>query len=317
MRARKNKTIVFALGGNALIKPGQRGTIYEQFANTREILENLMFLFKEDYDMVITHGNGPQVGFELMRVEKTIDIVPETPLGVLVAVCQGGMGYMIEQSLQNKLHNYGISRQVATILTQVTVVKDDIHFMNPSKPIGRYYTREEAENLKHKRNWFIKEVKDKGYRRVVPSPTPLQIVERDTIKILLKKKIVVIAAGGGGIPVYIKEDGTHEGVDAVVDKDLATSVLASDIKANVLVILTDVDQVYLNFGSDKQKSLSKLEIKEAESYLYEGHFPEGSMGPKIEAAINFIQTGGEKVIITSGECLEKALKGKGGTTITS
>jgi len=250
-----------------------------------------------------------------MRVEKTLDIVPETPLGVLVAVSQGGMGYMIEQSLQNKLHLHGIERQVVTVLTQVIVAKDDIHFKNPSKPIGRYYTREEAENFQKNQNWSIKEVSGKGYRRVVPSPTPIEIVEKDMIKYLLRKQTIVIAAGGGGIPVYIEEDGTLEGVDAVVDKDLATSILAKDIRADILVILTDVDRVYLNYNKKEQKGLSELGIKEAETYLNGGHFPEGSMGPKIEAAINFIRSGGERVIITSGRSFKDAFYGMAGTTI--
>ncbi|MBU1627721.1 carbamate kinase [bacterium] len=315
MKPKTKKTIVLALGGNALIKTGQKGTIYEQFANTREILESLIFLLKKDYNIVITHGNGPQVGFELMRVEKTIDIVPETPLGVLVAVCQGCMGYMIEQCLQNKLHLHGIPRQVTTVLTQVIVDKNDIHFKNPSKPIGRYYIKEEAEKFKTTQNWFIKEVYGKGFRRVVPSPTPLEIVEKDTIKSLLKKNIIVIAAGGGGIPIYIESNGTYEGVDAVVDKDLATSILAKDINAQILIILTDVDQVFLGYNTDNPTPLAKVVIKEAERYLKEGHFPDGSMGPKIQAAINFIRNGGEKVIITSGRCLEKAFLEIAGTTI--
>jgi len=315
MKSNKKKTLVLALGGNALIKPGQKGTIYEQFSNTRDILEYLMFLFEDNFNIVITHGNGPQVGFELLRVEKTIDIVPETPLGVLVAVCQGGMGYMIEQCLQNKLHSHGVHRKVASVLTQVIVKRNDIHFSNPSKPIGRYYSKEEANKFKNTQNWFIKEVPNKGYRRVVPSPSPIEIVEKDTIKHLLKKNIIVIAAGGGGIPIYIESDGTYEGVDAVVDKDLATSVLAKDIGAQILIILTDVNQVCLDFNSEKPIPLAKLSIKEAERYLNQGQFPEGSMGPKIIAAINFIKNGGEKVIITSGKYIKEALQGNAGTSI--
>lgn len=315
MTNEKNKTIVLALGGNALIKQGQKGTIYEEFANTREILDSFITLLKEDYNFVITHGNGPQVGYRLLRVEKTIDIIPETPLGVLVADSQGGMGYMIEQSLQNRLLINKIDRKVVTVLTQVIVDKDDLHLKNPTKPVGRFYMKEEAEQLQKTHNWIIKEMGKKGYRRVVPSPTPLEIVEKDIIKLLLEKKVIVIAAGGGGIPVYIEKDGTFEGIDAVVDKDLATSILAKDIHADVLAIMTDIDRVYLNYNSNNPTPLDRLSIEEAKRYYDQGHFPDGSMGPKIQAAINFIQSGGAKVIITSGSCLKEALCGNGGTTI--
>jgi carbamate kinase len=308
------KTAVVALGGNAIGTTGKED-IHEQFANTRKSLAGIVDLIKDGYNLAITHGNGPQVGNALLRVERTMDAIPALPLGVIVADTEGGMGYMIEQSLQNRLHREGIPRRVVTIVTQVIVDRDDPSIKNPSKPIGPFYTQEQAERLAKKNGWVIKEDAGRGFRRLVPSPIPRQIVEREIIKTLVQSGTIVIAAGGGGAPVYLEEDGTYEGVDAVVDKDRASAVLAKDIGAEILVILTAVDKVCLHYQKPEERPLSWISLPEAKRYLAEGHFPQGSMGPKIEAAVQFIEAGGKQVVITSLGLVREALEGKAGTKI--
>jgi len=307
-----SKTAVVALGGNAIGTTG-REDIHQQFANTRKSLSGILELVKEGYQLAITHGNGPQVGNALLRVERTMDTIPALPLGVIVADTEGGMGYMIEQSLQNKLHREGIPRKVVTIVTQVIVDRNDPSILNPTKPIGPFYTKEQAERLAKKNEWIIKEDAGRGFRRLVPSPIPTEIVEKDIIKSLVQSGTIVIAAGGGGAPVYVEEDGTYEGVDAVVDKDRASAVLARDIGAETLVILTSVDKVCLNYMNPNERPLSWVSVTEAKRYMAEGHFPQGSMGPKIGAAIQFMEAGGKQVIITSPGLVKEALEGKAGT----
>jgi len=309
-----SKTAVVALGGNAIGTTG-REDIHQQFANTRKSLAGILELVKEGYQLAITHGNGPQVGNALLRVERTMDTIPALPLGVIVADTEGGMGYMIEQSLQNKLHREGISRKVVTIVTQVIVDRNDPSILNPTKPIGPFYTKEQAERLAKINGWIIKEDAGRGFRRLVPSPIPTEIVEKDIIKFLVQSGTIVIAAGGGGAPVYVEEDGTYEGVDAVVDKDRASAVLARDIGAEALVILTSVDKVCLNYMNPDERPLSWVSVTEAKRYMAEGHFPQGSMGPKIGAAIQFLEAGGKQVIITSPGLIKEALEGKAGTKI--
>lgn len=309
-----SKTAVVALGGNAIGTTG-REDIHQQFANTRKSLAGILELVKEGYQLAITHGNGPQVGNALLRVERTMDTIPALPLGVIVADTEGGMGYMIEQSLQNKLHREGIPRKVVTIVTQVIVDRNDPSILNPTKPIGPFYTKEQAERLAKINGWIIKEDAGRGFRRLVPSPIPTEIVEKDIIKFLVQSGTIVIAAGGGGAPVYVEEDGTYEGVDAVVDKDRASAVLARDIGAESLVILTSVDKVCLNYMNPDERPLSWVSVTEAKRYMAEGHFPQGSMGPKIGAAIQFLEAGGKQVIITSPELVKEALEGKAGTKI--
>jgi carbamate kinase len=297
----KRKTIVIALGGNAITREFEEGNITQQFVNTRRSLESIIELLGQGYNMVITHGNGPQVGNALIRVEETRHLVPPLPLGVIVADLQGGMGYMIEQCLQNKMFELGVNRQVATIITQVLVDKDDPSISNPTKFVGPFFKKEDVKELEKKRGWVMKEDKGRGYRRVVSSPIPVGIVEKDIIKSLVDQAIVVIAAGGGGIPIYIDERGWKEGINGVIDKDLASAVLAKDVGAEKLIILTGVDKVAINFGAPEQKELSELTVSEAKKYLKAGEFPKGSMGPKIQAAVNFIENGGKEVIITSIE----------------
>jgi carbamate kinase len=311
-----SKTAVVALGGNAIGKTGKED-IHEQFANTRKSLTGIVELIKSGYNLAITHGNGPQVGNALLRVERTMDTIPPLPLGVIVADTEGGMGYMIEQSLQNKLLREGISRKVVTIVTQVVVDRNDPSIKNPTKPIGPFYTKEQAERLAREYHWVVREDSGRGFRRVVPSPIPRGIVEWEIIKSLVESGTIVIAAGGGGAPVCLEEDGTFEGVDAVVDKDRASAVLGKDIGAEILVILTTVDKVFLNYKKPDARPLSWISLTEAERYLTEGHFPSGSMGPKIEAAIQFLESGGKQVIITSLELVTEALEGKAGTKIIS
>ncbi len=309
------KKVVVALGGNAIIKKGQKGSVYEQFANTREALNNIFGLIQEGHKIVITHGNGPQVGNILLRVEASKDIAYELPLGVCVAQSQGEMGYMIVQSLQNKLIREGIERNAICILTQVVVDKNDPSMKNPTKPIGKFYTEEEAKEKIEKLRWDMVEDAGRGWRRVVPSPKPISIVESESIKKSFYSGDIVIACGGGGIPVYVEDEGTYEGVDAVVDKDLASSVLANEIGADELIILTGVEFVYLNFGRENETILREVSLKEVKKYYEDGHFPPGNMGPKIEAVINFLERGGKKAIITSTEKAYDALKGKTGTHI--
>jgi carbamate kinase len=249
-------------------------------------------------------------------VEETRHFVPPLPLGIIVADLGGGMGYMIEQCLQNKLHDRGLPRPVITVLTQVLVDKNDPSILDPSKFVGPFYKKEQVEDLEKKRGWILKEDRGRGFRRVVPSPIPREIVEKEIIKFLVEKDIIVIAAGGGGIPVYRERSGWLEGVDGVIDKDLASAVLARDIDAEEIIILTSVDRVALNFDQPDQVDLSTLTLSEAQNYLDQGQFPKGSMGPKIQAAINFLQQGGKKVIITSIENAVDALINNSGTVIT-
>ena len=293
------KTAVVALGGNAITKKGEEDTIARQFANTRESLSGIVELIRDGYHLAITHGNGPQVGNAILRVELARDKAPILPLGVCVADTEGGMGYMIEQSLQNRLKKEGIKRDVVTIVTQVIVDENDPSIKEPTKFIGQFYSRPEAKKFAKERGWMVKEDRGKMWRRVVPSPIPMEIVEKKTIKILVESGVIVISAGGGGIPVYVMGNGALEGMDAVIDKDRASAILARDIGAEMLLILTDAEKVALNYGTLLQMNLDQLTVDEAKQYLKEGHFPPGSMGPKIEAAIQFLESGGKEVIITS------------------
>lgn len=312
-----SKTAVVALGGNAITRKGVPDTIANQFKHTRQSLAGIVPLARDGYKIAITHGNGPQAGNALLRVELARDKAPILPLGICVADTEGGMGYMIEQSLQNRLRNEGIDRDVVTIVTQVLVDKDDPSIKNPTKYIGQFYTRDEAKQYAKERGWSVKKDGDRGWRRVVASPIPLATINAQSIKNLVSKGMIVIAAGGGGVPVYIDEDGNYEGVDAVIDKDRASAVLAKEIGADLLVILTGVDKVALNFGKLDQQFLDRVTVAEMKGYAQKKHFPPGSMGPKIEAAIGFIESGGKEVVITSIEKAYEAVKGDAGTRIVA
>jgi carbamate kinase len=309
------KTAVIALGGNAITQPDVEDTITNQFANTRKSLDGVMELIKSGYKLVISHGNGPQVGNAILRVEIARGRAPILPLGICVADTEGGMGYMIEQSLQNRIRMEGVGRSVVTIITQVIVDRDDPQISNPTKFIGQFYSEEEAGRFARERGWVVKKDANRGWRRVVPSPTPISVVEAETIKTLVAAGTIVIAAGGGGIPVYIDDDGNLEGLDAVIDKDLASAVLGKEISSEILMILTSIDKVALNFGGKGQVWLDRMTVSEAEEHLKAGQFPPGSMGPKMTAAIQFIKGGGKEVIITSFNNAGRALDGSAGTRI--
>jgi len=295
----KRKTAVVALGGNAISPKGEMDTIANQFRNTRKSRKAIIRLIEMGYNLAVTHGNGPQVGNALLRVEAAEGRAPIIPLGICVADTEGGMGYMIEQSLQNAIRKLHIEKDVVTIATQITVDLNDPAIKNPQKYVGGWYTEQEITALSQKFGWSIKEIPGKGWRRVVPSPMPLEIINKRAIKRLVEDGVVVIAAGGGGIPVYIDEEGKYEGVDAVIDKDMASAVLGRDIEADELFILTDVDQVAINWGKENEQNLGKISYNALKKYYDAGQFPPGSMGPKVHAALTFIENGGTQVIITS------------------
>lgn len=311
------KTAVIALGGNAISPSGETGTISEQFAHTRESLAAIMNFVHEGYNLCITHGNGPQVGDELLRMDLTHDIIPPLPLGVCVAGTQGTIGYMIEQSLQNELKKESIDREVVTMITQVVVDKDDPAILNPTKFIGPRYTKDEINPLAQKLGWTIAEQNSGEWRRVVPSPLPQYIMHGKSTKALIDRGTIVISSGGGGIPVFKKGDDNLDGLDAVIDKDYAAALFGRILKAEEMWIITDVDCVYLDYNSPSQKPLSAVTTEALEGLLKEGQFQAGSMAPKIEAALYFLKYHGQKVVITSIPEVGNAIRGKSGTTITS
>jgi len=309
------KKMLIALGGNAILRHKEKGTAEEQFENVKMTCKHMVRILKDGYRIAITHGNGPQVGDILLRNEKCKDILPPMPLDVCGAESQGMVGYMLQQSIRNEMRKLGLEFPVVTVITQVVVDKNDVAFKKPTKPIGPFYTALEAERLRREKNWTVVDDGMRGYRRVVPSPQPKAIVERDSIKSLFKTGTVLIASGGGGVPVIAREDGSLQGVEAVVDKDLTAELFAREIGAEILLMLTDVAKVAINFGRSDQKDLDEMTVTEAERYLAEGQFPLGSMGPKIEAAIRFVKGGGEKAIVASLESVRQALAGKAGTLI--
>lgn len=303
-----NKIALVALGGNALIRGNQLGTIREQEENTYQTLINIIPLLKKNYNVVITHGNGPQVGNILLRNEAGYDSykIPKMPLDICVADSQGGIGYMLERQLRNVLIENNIEKDIITIVTQVVVDKNDKAFDNPTKPIGKFFLKEEADLLSKANGWkFMEDPRRRGWRRIVPSPQPIDILNKKIIFDLVRNGKIVIAVGGGGIPIMKDDNNYFKGVEAVIDKDLASSFLASDIKADTFFILTDVPKVYLNFKKANEKPLDVITVEEANLYLEEGHFSEGSMAPKIQAAVNFINNGGNEVIITEASELMK------------
>ncbi len=313
-----SKLAVIALGGNALLRDNQEGTIEEQEQNTTETLENIIFLLREGYDLVLTHGNGPQVGNILMRNDAGEQLygIARMPLDICVADSQGGIGYMIERMLHNRLRSHGIQRKVVTLVTEVLVDPGDKAFEQPEKRIGKIYSKEEADLLSNKKGWvFKKEVKEdmSGWRRVVPSPQPKRVMNAEIVEELARRGHVVIAVGGGGIPVYFDKEGMIRTTEAVIDKDLASSLLASAIGADEFYILTDVPYVYLNYKKKDQQIVEFLDRADALRYLRQGMFGKGNMAPKIQAAVNFVENGGEKSVITEATKLEDK---KYGTKIT-
>ena len=309
----KNPLAVIAIGGNSLILDSKKITVSDQYRAASETSHHIAALVAAGYRVVVTHGNGPQVGFILLRSDLARNVLHQVPLDSCVADTQGALGYQIGQTLANELRRQNIRKSIATVVTQVLVDKNDKAFSNPTKPIGSFYTEEEARKHKAESGWILKEDAGRGWRRVVASPQPLRIVEEDTIRLLLEQDVVVIAVGGGGIPVRENEKGDLEGCAAGIDKDLASCLLAKNLKADLFIISTGVDKVAVDFKKPTQRELDKLTIAEAKKYLAEGQFPAGSMGPKIEAAIDFLENGGKEVIITQPHLLEDAIAGKNGT----
>ncbi|MDA4133071.1 MAG: carbamate kinase, partial [Thaumarchaeota archaeon] len=293
--------ILVALGGNAILQHKERGTAEEQFSNVRRACVHLVDIIEDGHHLVITHGNGPQVGDILLKDEMAKAVLPQMPLDVCGAESQGMIGYMIQRSLREELRSRGIETRIATILTETVVDPEDVAFKAPSKPIGPFYTAMEASKLKQQRGWTMVNDSGRGYRRVVPSPKPLSIVESPTIHDLVDAGVIVIAAGGGGIPVASAPDGSIKGVEAVIDKDLAASALATTVGADMLLILTDVENIFLDYGKPTARALTRLTRDECMTYLKEGQFAPGSMGPKVEAAVAFIDSGGKSAAVTTLE----------------
>lgn len=309
------KLIVIALGGNALLKRGQKGSFEDQYNNIKQTVTKMADLIERGYKIVLTHGNGPQVGATLLRHEAAKGIVPAFPLDACGAETEGFIGYMVQQALRNELKARGVDKYVITIITRVIVDKHDSAFQNPTKPIGPFYSKDEAGRLKEQRpDLVIKEDAGRGYRRVVPSPDPKIIAERYAIRALVDAGYVVVACGGGGIPI-IEENGHAVGVEAVIDKDLAGQRLATLIGANILVILTDVDGAYVNYGTPKQELIREITSGKLRNYMRDGQFKEGSMAPKVEAAIRFVESGGERAVIAALGSLVEAVDAKAGTQI--
>ncbi len=312
------KLVVIALGGNAIKQAGEKGTSEDQFKNVALTCDQLVKMNKQGYLMILTHGNGPQAGNLLIQQEEGSALVPSMPLDVVDAMTQGEIGYMFQNQLQNAFRMDGREIPIATLITQIVVDKNDPDFENPSKPIGPFYTENEAKVLQQSKGYVVKQVSPgaaKSWRRVVPSPAPMDLVEAESIKILLNNRVIVITSGGGGIPVVRQANGELKGIEAVVDKDMAGQKLAEIVDGDIFLVLTDVDRVYLNYGQQNQTPIKQMTVTEAKQYLQEGQFPLGSMAPKILACIAFVERGGDRAIISSVLQATAALKGKAGTEI--
>jgi len=307
---------VLAVGGNSLIKEKNKIALSFQYESVKETTKFIVDLVEAGLDLVITHGNGPQVGFIYRRGEIAVHELPLVPLDICAADTQGAIKYMFEKALSNEFKKRGIKKKITAVVTQTLVDGNDPAFNNPSKPIGSFMTEEEAKVKEKESGWNVLEDAGRGYRRVVPSPLPVEIIELEAIKLLINHGYIVLAAGGGGVAVMRNEQGDLEGLEAIIDKDKASSLLARNIGARTLIISTSVDEIYLNFGEKNQKAIRDVSLPEIKKYLKEGHFKPGSMKPKIEATIEFLEGGGEKAIITSPENLLKAFRGEAGTTIT-
>jgi carbamate kinase len=309
------KTAIIALGGNALSNKQQAGTVKEQFGNTKKSLTEIVKFLRKDYNICITHGNGPQVGDELLRMDLTQHEVSPIPLGICVAGTQGTIGYMIQQTFQNILNQEKIDKEVVTLVTQVVVDPNHPSLKTPTKFVGKRFSKQEAEKRAKSMGWIVKEQDPGEWRRVVPSPDPDFVMHGISIRTLVHAGIVVLAAGGGGIPVFVDDNENFKGIDAVIDKDLTAAKLGRVIRADEYYIVTDIDQVYLNYGKDNQTPIDTMTDKEAKQYQEEGHFQQGSMWPKIRSAIHFLKHHGKKVVITNIDNLQDAIDGKAGTSI--
>jgi carbamate kinase len=311
----KKGIAVVAVGGNALIKDKNHKTIQDQFAASKDTMSNIADMIEKGWDVVITHGNGPQVGFILRRSELAKDVLHEVPLDYCGADTQGAIGYMFQKALHNEFKRRGMDKDAATVVTQTVVNKDDPAFKHPTKPIGTFMEEAEAKSREEHDGWTVVEDAGRGWRRVVPSPLPEKIVEANAIQSLLKAGISVVGVGGGGIPVVENESGDLEGIEAVIDKDFSSSLLATVIDADLFVISTAVEKVALNFNTEDEVWLDKMTVAEAKQYIEEGHFAPGSMLPKVKAIIKYLENGGKKALITDPEHIGEALDGKTGTWI--
>ena len=311
-----SRSALIAIGGNSLIRAGEKGTIAEQLANTRRTAEAIVGLIEDGYGLVITHGNGPQVGAALLRSERASDQVYSQSLDVCDAATEGEIGYLLQQSLHNALAAAGLDRPVVTVVSQVVVSADDPAMRHPTKPIGPFYTKADAKERARLLGWQVVEDASRGYRRVVPSPEPLELIEEQVVSDLLGRGVLVIAAGGGGIPVVRTPDGLR-GIEAVIDKDRVSALLAARLHLDTFIISTDADRVYLDYRRPTQRPLHRVTAGEMRRHLEAGQFPPGNMGPKIESALQFLDAGGREVIITSYEHLRAAARGEAGTHITT
>jgi carbamate kinase len=314
-QAQPAPTAVVAIGGNSLIKDRAHQTVPDQRAAVRETATHIAALIAQGWNVAITHGNGPQVGFILLRSELARHVLHTVPLDSCGADTQGAIGYMIQQALYNEFRRRGLAKQAVTLVTQTLVDRADPAMQHPTKPIGPFYTTEQALQMQREHGWTMIEDAGRGWRRVVPSPYPLKILESEAIAAMLRAGFVVIAAGGGGIPVVAGEHGDLQGIEAVVDKDLASSLLASALRADLLLIATAVEKVALNYRQPGQRDLDRLTLSAAHGYLEAGHFAQGSMGPKIRAAIAYLEQGGKAALITTPEAIGRALAGQTGTWI--
>lgn len=311
----KRKIALIAFGGNAILPENKRGLQSEQAKNAQKAARLMIHVVKKGHDLIIVHGNGPQVGNLLMQMEEAINKIPPFSLEICDAMTEGSMGYMLERAIINELRKNSLDREVATLITQVVVDKEDTAFDNPTKPIGPFYTKYRAQMLARQKKWKMIEDAGRGYRKVVPSPRPIDVVPKRVIQDLVHSGKIVITAGGGGVPIIIDGNGLFQGVEAVIDKDHAASLIASEVKADLFIILTNVDRVYLNYGKPDEKPIDEMSVDQAQTYLDQGQFPPGSMGPKIQAAIDYIHHGGKEVLITSANHLKAALLNRSGTKI--
>jgi carbamate kinase len=313
----KRKLAIVAFGGNSLLRPEDRGTQEEQIARAKQAARWLAEIVKHGFHMIVVHGNGPQVGNILIQAEEASTKIPPQSLDVAVSQTEGSMGFMLQQAIRNRLESVGLAGDVVTVLTEVEVDANDLAFKRPTKPIGPFFTRYRAEALERDLGWTMREDAGRGWRHVVPSPKPLHILNIRTVEKMLDVARVIIAAGGGGIPVVRGRDGQWRGIEAVIDKDFASALLASELDADVYIVLTGVPKVALDWGKPTQRYIDRMTVEEAEQHLAEGQFPAGSMGPKIEAAVQFVRRSGKQVLITDVEHVREALEGNDGTVIVA
>jgi len=313
----KQRIALIAFGGNALLPENERGLQEEQMRNAKHAARLMVHIVRKGYELIIVHGNGPQVGNLLIQMEEAVTKIPPFSLEVCDAMTEGSMGFMLEKAVVNELRTHSIDKEVATLVTQVVVDKDDPAFASPTKPVGPFYTRYRAQALAKGKKWTMVEDAGRGYRKVVPSPKPIDVVPKWVVRDLVCAGRIVIAAGGGGIPIIINGRGLFEGVAAVIDKDYVSSLIAREVKVDLFIILTGIERVFLDFATPQQRPVESLTVAQAKEYLAQGQFPRGSMGPKIQAAIEYIEAGGKEVLITSASHLKAALLNRSGTRIVA